>query len=130
MKKIFLEAMSQPFDLSTMLARIDRHHIIGNLTDEEREELAALAREKANPAAGLDVMAKLLEIEARLKALEEGKAGSGTDGAGSAPEYTAGHWYYGGDKVTYKGTEYVCIAPEDTVCVWNPDEYPLYWEKV
>ena len=50
------------------------------------------------------------------------------------PEYkqpTGAHdAYYYGDKVTYNSEKYVCIAPEGTPCVWSPDEYPSYWQKV
>ena len=36
--------------------------------------------------------------------------------------------YYNGDKVTYNGKHYVCIAPDGTACVWSPDVYPSYWQ--
>ena len=43
--------------------------------------------------------------------------------------YTAGTWYYRGDKVSFEGSGYTCIAPEGVVCVWSPVEYPQYWER-
>lgn len=128
MKQVFREAMNQPFDLTAMLGKIDYHHVRGNLTDAEREELVAAAREKANPKVGVDVMAKLEEIEARLRALEEGKQES-TE-TGTVDEYVVGKWYYAGDKVTFDGKTYTCIAPAGVVCVWSPAEYPAYWEIV
>lgn len=49
------------------------------------------------------------------------------------PEYvapTGAHdAYYNGDKVTFKGKHYTCIAPVGTACVWDPDTYPAYWSK-
>lgn len=128
MKSVFMQAMNELFDLSTMLGRIDYHHVRGNLTDAEREELVAIAREKANPFGGLDVSAKLKEFDERITALENGKAESGGTDKEIVDEYVAGKWYYNGNKVLYNGNEYVCVAPEDVVCVWSPDEYPVYWE--
>ena len=49
------------------------------------------------------------------------------------PEYvqpTGAHdAYYNGDKVTWNGKHYICTAPDDTACVWNPDAYPAYWQE-
>lgn len=126
MKHVFIAAMEETFDLSQMLAKIDYHHVRGHLTDAEREELIAVAREKANPFGGLDVRKKLEEIENRLRVLE-GNTASGGD-AETAPEYQAGKWYYAGDRVTFDGKVHTCIAPDGVVCVWSPAEYPIYWE--
>lgn len=126
MKNVFIEAMNEPFDLSALLAKIDYHHIRGNLTDEEREELVALARNKANPMGGVDVMAMLQDHEARLKALEESGTPSGGDEA--VDDYQAGKWYRNGDKVRFDGKVYTCSAPVGVVCTWSPAEYPAYWE--
>lgn len=129
MYNVFIEAMNEVFDLTTMLAKIDYHHIRGNLTDAEREELITLARSKANPYGGVDVMAILADHDARLRALE-GTAVTPDDGddASAPDEYVAGKWYYNGDKVTFDGKVYVCTAPEGVVCTWSPAEYPAYWE--
>lgn len=128
MKNIFLQAMNEPFDLSAMLDRIDYHHIRGKLTDEEREELIAIAREKANPFDGLDVAAKLKEFDERITALENGKAESGGTDEETVEEYVPGKWYYNGNKMLYDGSKYKCTAPVGVACVWSPDEYPSYWE--
>lgn len=126
MLKVFKEAMNEPFDLTAMLEKIDYHHVRGNLTDAEREELVVAAREKANPKVGVDVMKKLEEIESRLRTLEEGKQES----TETVDEYVVGKWYYAGDKVTFDGKTYTCIAPAGVVCVWSPADYPAYWEAV
>lgn len=130
MKNVFVQAMNELFDLSTMLGRIDYHHIRGNLTDAEREELVAIAREKANPFGGLDVAAKLLELDERIKALEEGNAESGGATDKTIKEYIPGKWYFAGNKILWNGSVYQCIAPVGKVCTWSPDEYPVYWELV
>lgn len=128
MKNVFLEAMNEAFDLTEMLAKIDYHHIRGNLTDADREELVSVAREKANPFGGVDVLKKLEEIENRLRVLEEGKQES-TD-AETVREYVNGEWCYAGDKRAFEGKVYKCTAPEGVVCVWSPADYPAYWELV
>lgn len=128
MKQIFMNALAHgPFDLTDMLRRIDYHHIRGNLTDGEREELMQLAREKASFSASVDVVRMLQEMDGRLRALEEASAPE-TEQA-PAP-YQPGGWYRAGDRVVYRGERYVCTAPENVVCVWSPDEYPDYWNPV
>lgn len=130
MKPIFLSALNGAFDLGEMLNRINTHHIAGNLTDADRNELISLARSKADPFASVDVMAKLADLEDRVRTLENAKvdppAGGSTNN--DADEYIPGKWYYKGDKVSYNGKIYVCCAPDGAVCTWNPDEYPAYWE--
>lgn len=128
MKNVFIEAMNETFDLTAMLAKIDYHHIRGNLSDADREELVALARNKANPMGGVDVMAKLQDHEARIKALEEAKTAGGDTTDEDVAEYVPGKWYYNGDKVTYDGNVYTCTAPAGVVCTWSPAEYPAYWD--
>lgn len=130
MKNVFLDAMNENFDLSAMLKKIDYHHVRGNLTDADREELVAIAREKANPFGGIDVAAKLQELDERIKALEEGNAESGGSTDETVKEYVPGKWYYAGNKILWNGYVYRCIAPVGQVCTWSPDEYPAYWELV
>ena len=129
MKNVFIEAMNETFDLTAMLAKIDYHHIRGNLSDADREELVALARNKANPMGGVDVMAKLQDHEARIKALEDaGKTAGGDTTEETVPEYQVGKWYYNGDKVLFESVVKTCTAPAGVVCTWSPAEYPAYWD--
>lgn len=138
MYKVFESALAGTFDLPAMLQKIDTHHISGNLSDEERERLIVSARDKANPLAGVDTMNKLQDLEARVRALEllhaEGESTENPDGEEVVEEiidaFVDGKWYYAGDKVTYNNKTYICIAPEDQVCVWNPDTYPAYWQII
>ena len=76
-KSVFESAINGTFDLTDMLGKINTHHIAGNLTDIDREELIRKAREKADPFGGVDVMAKLQELEERVRTLEEAKATGG-----------------------------------------------------
>ena len=50
------------------------------------------------------------------------------------PEYkqpTGAHdAYHKDDKVTFNGERYLCIAPEGVAVVWDPIQYPAYWQKV
>ena len=122
--------------LSEMLARIDAYHIKGKLTDEERSELIAEARAAAADqfAETLNIVETLTAFGQRLNALEAAVAelqGSGNPddpGEETPPEYAVGHWYYNGDRVTYEGVAYTCVAPDGVVVVWSPAETPQYWE--
>ena len=125
MKTIFESVIHRGgYDLSGLLKKIDSYHIEGKLTDAEKDELYRKARGEAAP--NVDVMAKLMELEDRLRKLEQGEAPEQED----YPEYVVGKWYYAGDKISYSGKNYVCAAPEGAVCNWNPDEYPAYWSIV
>ena len=124
MKTIFESVINRGgYDLSDLLKKIDSYHIEGKLTDAEKDELYAEARGHAEVT--VDVMAKLRDLEERVRILENGKAPE--QPTEDYPEYVAGKWYYAGDKISYGGKHYVCSAPDGVVCTWNPDEYPAYW---
>ena len=129
------------YELSDMLKKLDTLWVQGSITDAEREELMELAREKANVQQSIDVLAKLEELDKRVKALEDAKANTDTSDSEEEteteepteptyPEYVAGKWYYAGDVVTFEGSTYTCIAPDGQVCTWSPTEYPAYWEEL
>lgn len=127
MKTIFENVINtENYDLKDILAKINIHHIEGNISDEDREELIALARSKAWASNSIDILHKLEELDLRVKALEEGNT---TDPKEEYPPYTVGKWYYNGDKCSENNVNYICIAPEGVVCVWSPSEYPAYWES-
>lgn len=138
---------SKRYELAEMLTKIDTFWVQGSITEEERNELVALARENALPEnsyAGLqdrmDAMYKELEaLKIRVKTLES----AGTEEQPEEPEEdipdeyleyiapTGAHdAYYVGAKVTYNGVKYICIAPEGTAVVWNPDVMPSFWQEV
>lgn len=111
------------YNLTDILNKIEVLWVKGKLTDEEQEELVALARGGAKTENDLDVLLKLDELEKRIRALE------GKPDEENYPEYQEGKWYYKGDKISFEGENYVCIAPDGQVCVWSPKDYPAYWER-
>ena len=117
---------TQRYMLADMLHKIDTLWAQGDLDDEQRTELIALAQDKADMSQEVNVLARLEELEQRVRALETGS----TEPGEAYPDYVAGKWYYSGDKITFEGGKYKCIAPDGVVCVWSPKEYPAYWELV
>ena len=132
---------SKNYELSDMLKKLDTLWVKGSITDAEREELIELARENASFQHSMDIIAKIEELDKRVKVLEDAKTSTDSSESDETtepteptettyPEYTAGTWYYAGDKVTFEGKVYECTAPDGVVCVWSPTEYPAYWEEV
>lgn len=115
------------YNLKDLLHKIDVLWAKGKLTDEEYEALVTSAREGAKFEHGVDVFAKLEELDKRIAALEKGNTGEGAP-TEEPLEYEAGVWYYRGDVCSFEGKVYVCAAPEGVACVWSPSEYPAYWE--
>lgn len=124
------------FELHGILAKIDTLWLQGSLTDAERLDLIDMARAKADPANSYaPLQAQIDALAERVKALEE--AAEPADPEAPAEEWpayvqpTGAHdAYHNGDKVTYNGTHYICIAPEGVAVVWAPDVYPAYWQAV
>lgn len=118
------------FDLPAVLNRIKSLHGRMEIDDTQRDELEALARKKATPDGSIKTAEKLLELEMRIRALEAKHPAEEAGEEAAYPEYVAGKWYYGGDQCSFKGKHYVCTAPENVTCVWSPEEYPAYWQRV
>lgn len=115
------------YQLPKVLEKIDVSWAEGSITDDQRRELTDLAQKGADPAKDADLLAKITDLERRVRALE----GNQTDGATEAyPPYVEGKWYYAGDGCSENGKNYVCCAPEGVVCVWSPTNYPAYWKEV
>ena len=128
------------FELTDMLDKIDTMWVQGSITDEQRTELTALARDKATPEATyaplqeqVDALAVRIDaLTQRVAALEDG----GT--AGDTPAMPADEWpeyvqpmgahdaYNSGDKITFNGVHYICRM---NACVWSPAVYPQAWEE-
>ena len=123
---------SKNYELTDMLKKIDVLWVQGSITEEQRNELIALARNNAEVQQSVDVLAKLEEHDRRIKALEDAQTSTDEEEPSETeyPEYTAGNWYYAGDTITFEGKTYKCIAPFGVVCTWSPSEYPAYWEEV
>ena len=123
------------YDLEDVLHRIDVMYAAGRLTDGEREELYALARENAK--AEYDYAAEIEAIWAAIRELRANVGGSSGGSSGESDEWpayqqpTGAHdAYYTGDKITYNGKHYVCIMPENVACTYPPDVYPAGWQEV
>ena len=119
------------FELTDIIRKIDTVWFEGKITDEEKSELVEMAQGKANPQHSMDLIAKVADLEKRVKILEA-KGNTATEGEEVTETYEPfeeGKWYYNGDKVSFEGNNYTCIAPEGTVCVWSPLAYPNYWAK-
>lgn len=116
------------YSLTDILNKIDTLWTEDKISDAERDELISLARSNASSEHGVDIMAKLVELEQRIKALEEGETDTPT--AETIEDYVVGKWYYRGNKVLFNGKVYECIAPEGVVCTWSPVEYPAYWKQI
>ena len=133
---------TRDFELENILEKINAFWVHGKLTDDQHTELLALAREKAIPENSyaeqhkrIDALYKrIAELEKRVAMLEApGDEDTGLDNAEEYPEYiapTGAHdAHYAGDKVTYNGVRYVCVAPDGIAVVWNPDVMPDYWQE-
>lgn len=118
------------FELSNILTRIDVFWLKGKLTDDEKTILYELAQSKAKPENSANFMKKIEELEQRIKALEENQNSSDENPTEEYSEFVVGKWYYTGDKITFEGNKYECIAPEGTACVWSPKDYSTYWNKI
>lgn len=129
------------YELTDMLIKIDTLWVQGSLMEQQRTELISLARQNADPAASyaplqdqIDALADRLDaLTTRVSALEQSGGDEPEQPAEEWPEYvqpTGAHdAYHNGDKVTWNGQHYICIAPEGTACVWDPDTYPTYWQE-
>ena len=116
------------FELTDIIRKIDTVWFEGKITDEEKAELVEMAQGKANPQHSIDLVAKVADLEKRVKFLETQKPTDPEDEE-EYPPFEDGKWYYNGDKISFEGNNYVCIAPDGVVCVWSPSAYPTYWEK-
>ena len=122
---------SKAYDLADIIRKIEYMWVKGKLTEKQKEDLQSMARISANAGNSVDMMQKLEEFDKRITALEKAFANSEPkEEETTVPGYEQGKWYYAGDKVTFDGKTYECIAPDGVVCVWNPNDYPVYWKEV
>ena len=154
MFKIFKNVIeNSDFDLRDILKKIEESYIKSDLSEEEKESLETLAREKAKPEnsyaslqeqidelySELNTLKLTVEANAQgmsaLKETVEELGGTVTEPeipvAEEYPEYkqpTGAHNAYKiGDKITFNGKKYICKLDN---CVWSPAEYPAAWEEV
>lgn len=121
------------YELTDILTKIDALWLQGSLTDAERLDLIEMARGKADPSNSYAPLQAQIDALAERVAKLECKVEPADPDAPTEeyPEYvqpTGAHdAYHAGDKVTFNGKHYVCIAPEGVAVVWSPDTYPAYW---
>lgn len=132
------------YELADMLKKIDTIWLQGSLTDVQRTELTALAREHAAPENSYAPVQKqlnilftnLAELAAAVKANSDAIAvlQGGTADQPEQEEYPeyiqpagAHDAYNTGDKITYGGRRYICQMDG---CVWDPVMYPAGWMVV
>lgn len=127
------------YELNDMLTKIDTIWLQGGITDEQKDELVELAREKADPAQSyaplqeqLDqAFAKISALESRVSVLEAGETPEPVPEPEEWPQWvqpTGAHDAYNtGDKVTYNGKHYQSTINGN---VWSPDAYPAGWQLV
>lgn len=129
---------AKDFELVDMKNKIMSSWAYGSLTDAQRDELIADARENASAEASYQPLQdQLTALGERVKTLETKVAAlesSGDSGATTTDEYPdykqptgSTDAYQVGDKITYNGKKYECILAN---CVWNPDDYPDGWKEV
>ena len=144
------------FELVDILKKIDTIWLQSDISDEQKDELVELAREKANPENSFaslqeqidNIAAKLSNVEqqqdtnvADIKAIKDKLSENDIEipdvepePGEEYPEYkqpTGSHdSYHKDDKITFEGKKYICIAPDGVACVWSPTDYPAYWQLV
>lgn len=127
MKEMFEQVIQMGnYDLSKLLETIDRYHIEGRLTDEERQALYIAARKGAEP--GYDYKGEIDALWSAIRELQ--RTVNPTDPDDEWPEFVqptgAGTAYEVGDKITFRNARYICVMAH---CVWSPADYPDAWEK-
>ncbi len=137
---IFKNAIySGDFELVDTKNRIMSAWAYGSLTDEQRDELIAAAREQAKPESSYkplqDQLTALGErvktLETKVGAIEQKDLSVGSEVTEEYPVYRqptgSADAYQTGDKVTFNGKHYTCALDD---CVWSPEDYPNAWQEV
>lgn len=120
---------SGSYELADILGKIDTLWVQGSLTEDERLELMAMARAKADPQNTFAPLQEQIDALAERVAKLEGQ--KPTEEYPQFVQPTGGHdAYYAGAAVTFDGKKYICIAPEGVAVVWSPEVYPAYWEEL
>lgn len=132
MKTIFENVIDRGgYDLTGLLGKIDSYHVMGRLTDAERDELYAKARAGAREALEYDMKAEIDALWAAVRALQGNVSGSDTQDPHAPAEFvqpTGAHDAYNlGDRVSYVGKVYESVINGN---VWSPDVYPDGWKEI
>ena len=142
--------LNENFDLSCIILNIKKNCTRGDITDDQEEELIVLAQEHANPKNSYAPLQKQIEVafsqidslsktidklDERVRAIESESPQEPEEPVQEEyPPYvqpTGAHdAYHRGDKITFNGKKYECIAPDGVAVVWDPVTYPAYWQLV
>lgn len=123
MKEIFENVIKHStWDLTGLLGKVDKYHIEGKLTDGEREELYAMARQ--TPQAQYDVRREIELLWQAVRALQGGGQAAWTEFVQPTGAHDA---YHTGSLVSFNGQKYRCLQDN---CVWSPAVLPGAWEEV
>lgn len=118
------------FELSDMLRKLDTLWVQGDLTDQQKTELEALAREHADPTVSLTLAKRVEALEAAVEEMKKSMSGGATQPTDEWPPFEPNHVYVKGGKVTHQGKHYVCVLNEYTDrTTWSPTDYPPYWKE-
>lgn len=132
--------------LTQVSERIETMYLSGRISGEERTELTELMHEKADPTNELGgwkelyeaLARKYSELDARVKALEEGSAGGGNDGEAGSGYLAWEPWdgvrepYKHGDVVFHNGRIWQNML-EGMGNVWEPGAQGVderYWKEI
>lgn len=116
------------FSLREIEHKIDTLWTENKLSEEQRDELITLARANAKAEYNIDLYAAFVALDERVSALENNETVTNTN---APPEWHLGMQNKRGDRVSFEGKIYRCIAPEGFSCSWAPygeHGYPPYWE--
>ena len=130
------------YELSDMLTKIDIIWLQGNITDNQKSELAELARKNAIPENSYSIQKQLDSIfvnlaelaataKANMDAITVLQGGTVEEAIQEEwPEYiqpTGAHDAFNtGDRITFNGKHYICRMDG---CVWDPVTYPAGWAE-
>lgn len=136
---IFKNAIySGDFELVDTKKRIMSAWAYGSLTDEQRDELIATAREQAKPESSYKPLQEQLTalgervkaLETKVEAIEQKGSSTGSEATEEYPAYQqptgSTDAYQVGDKVTFNDKHYTCTLDG---CVWSPEDYPSAWQE-
>lgn len=123
---------SRNYELKNLLHKINIMYVEGNITEEQKEELDNLARERAKSENSYAPLQKQIDdLAKRIQALEVMNSEEEGETIIDYPEYvqpTGGHDAYKiGDRITYNGRKYECTMDN---CVWTPTDYPQGWKLI
>ena len=132
MKTIFENVIERGgYDLTGLLGKIDSYHVMGRLTDAERDELYAKARAGAREALEYDIKAEIDALWAAVRALQGNGSGSDTHDPQAPAEFvqpTGAHDAYNlGDRGSYGSKVGESVINGN---VWSPDVYPDGWKEI